>query len=151
MSHTGDTKPRGRYANLLLGKYFAENCMKMKEIGPRRVPCVSGALLDPPLKKSRSVTARKQVFFIILLETRITLSLVMITLVSIASESQFFCSYSLSGEFYKKLNQPISYFCVDIFEAPIYSAKFTVQQNWAWLHSDKIIQIIHFLVLIRRI
>ena len=27
--------PRGEYANLLFGKVFAENRMKMKEIGPR--------------------------------------------------------------------------------------------------------------------
>ena len=27
--------PREDYANLLFGKIFAENCMKMKEFGPR--------------------------------------------------------------------------------------------------------------------
>ena len=35
--------PRGGSANLLFGKIFLENCMKMKEIGPRE-----GGIPGPP-------------------------------------------------------------------------------------------------------
>ena len=33
----GGTNQRGEGANLLFGKFFKENCMKIKEIGPREV------------------------------------------------------------------------------------------------------------------
>ena len=60
MSHMGDTKYRGRYANLLLGKYFATNCMKIKKLdrGGYRVSLVPSWIRH--WKKLRSVTAREQ-------------------------------------------------------------------------------------------
>ena len=44
----GSAKLQGEGANLLFSKMFPENCMNMKEFGPRggRVP---GAPLDPPM------------------------------------------------------------------------------------------------------
>ena len=40
----GGANPQGGAANLLFGQNFPENCLKMKEFGPR------GASLPPPLK-----------------------------------------------------------------------------------------------------
>ena len=44
----GGGNPKNGCANLLFCKFFAENCMKMKELGPQgaRVP---GAPLDLPM------------------------------------------------------------------------------------------------------
>ena len=40
---------QGGDANLLFNQIFPENCMKMKEFGPRGGARVPGAPLDPPL------------------------------------------------------------------------------------------------------
>ena len=38
-----------RLKNLLFDKIFAENCMKMKEIGPSEGVCIRSTPLDPPM------------------------------------------------------------------------------------------------------
>ena len=40
---------QGGSTNLLFGQNFYENCMKMKEFGPRWGTRVPGAQLDPPM------------------------------------------------------------------------------------------------------
>ena len=44
----GGANPQGRDANVLFGQKIPENCMKMKEFGPRGGG-VPGAPLDPPM------------------------------------------------------------------------------------------------------
>ena len=45
------------FPRISFGKIFAENCMEMKEIGPRRSERVpSAALLDPPMIKVLHLT-----------------------------------------------------------------------------------------------
>ena len=45
----GGTNPQGGGANLLFGQKFAENCMKMKEFGPRGRGPRPWRPLDPPM------------------------------------------------------------------------------------------------------
>ena len=54
-------------------KFFAENCMKMKEIGPREGACVPNAPPDlpmywDPLLKNRGMSLKKEFSFSILNE-----------------------------------------------------------------------------------
>ena len=46
----GGANPQSGCANLLFRKFFAENCMKMKEFGPRGGAHVPGAPLDPQIQ-----------------------------------------------------------------------------------------------------
>ena len=55
--------PRWESANLLFGKTFAINCMKMKEIGPRwaaRIPITPTP--DPPLKCNDQLILENMIF-----------------------------------------------------------------------------------------
>ena len=45
----GGVNPQAGDANLLFGQIFPENCIKIKEIGPRGEPRVPGAPSDPPM------------------------------------------------------------------------------------------------------
>ena len=48
-SKRGDANPYVWGDNLLFDKIFAENCMKMKEIGPREGASLASSL-DPPMQ-----------------------------------------------------------------------------------------------------
>ena len=66
-SRGGGANPRG-CANLLFGKIFGQNCMKIKEIWIEREACVSSGSFDLPLIFLKDSTPPQSLFLIVLPE-----------------------------------------------------------------------------------